>query len=250
MDPDVIAQLRARISEAQARYKKRKAVPRRDRWKQDCIDRITRLIDENPQEMGIRSWSNYLSSIINWMWGSKIPGLRKIAMDIDGVVHYDGGVLFLEAKNFLDTKPPGSKASNTLEMMSMTLERLGNNQELFDRFMAGEVVKKKVDPAGWLSEHGSYSTCGQKALFERLVCLGEGWVEAVFPWGPSLEEMEGFGTMRYVDSSSQIEGSCMKKRVKSYEVECQLHRGAGVEDLDRFISEWKQRVDERNEDGS
>ena len=68
--------------------------------------------------------------------------------------------------------------------------------------------------------------------------------------GPSLEEMEGFGTMRYVDSSSHIEGSCRKKRGRSYEVECQLHRGAGVEELDRFISEWKQRVDERNEGSS
>ena len=184
------------------------------------------------------------------MWGSKIPSLEKIAMDIDGVVHHNGGVLFLEAKTFLDTKRPGSKAHHVLDMMSMTLDRLNNDQEMFDRFMAGEVVKKRVDPAGWLSEHGCFSTSGQMALFERLVCIGQGDIEAVFPWGPSLEEMEGFGTMRYVDSGRPIDGSHWKKRGRSYEVECQLHRGAGVEELDRFISEWQQRVDERNEGSS
>ena len=56
--------------------------------------------------------------------------------------------------------------------------------------------------------------------------------------------------MRYVDSSSHIEGSCTKKRGKSYEVECQLHIGAGAAELDQFIYEWKQRADERNEGSS
>jgi len=132
----------------------------------------------------------------------------------------------------------------------MTLDRLNNDQETFDRFMAGEVVKKEVDPNGWIAKHGCFSTSGQMALFERLVCRGEGDIEVVFPWGKSLEEMEGFGTMRYVDSEGPLPGSCRQKRGRSHEIECQLHMGAGAEDLDRFISEWKQRVDERNGDSS
>ena len=188
--------------------------PSREWWKQECIDRITHLIDENPPEYGFDNWSGYLSSIINWMWGSKIPWLKRKAMDIDGVVHYNGGVLFLEAKTHFDDKrlKPGSKARTVLMMMSMTLERLNNNQETFDRFMAVEVVKKQVDRGGWLAANGCLMTSGQMGLFERLVCIGQGDIEAVFPWGPSLEEMEGFGTMRYVGSSRPLPGSCSDKR--------------------------------------
>jgi len=57
--------------------------PGREWWKQDCIDSLTHLIDENPPEYGIDSCTSYLSSIINWMWGSKIPRLKRKVMDID-----------------------------------------------------------------------------------------------------------------------------------------------------------------------
>lgn len=210
----------------------------RKQHQQECIDRVTQLIDKGHPDSSMRDWAWYFLSIINWIWGA--ISREHHFMDIDGVVHYKGGILFLESKTFLD-----GRKDCVLDRMSMTLERLDGDQSKLDKFLAGEPVRKRVNASGWLEENGTWGDSGQGAMFERLVCMGDHFIEVVFPWGKSVDEMEGFGSMRYLKVDIQIGNS--RKNGSAYLVECQLHKGAGARELNDYIVDWKRRVVELNQ---
>ena len=128
--------------------------------------------------------------------------------------------------------------------MSMKSDCLGEDQDLLDQFLAGNPVRKKIDvEAHWAAEKGCRSENGQAAVFERLVCKGKGEVIALFPYGPSLAAMEGFGVMKWLKFDYGIPNS--HKSGITTVIECRLFEGADMNVLDQYINDWRAGVDDK-----